>query len=148
VESLKKTAESLSQRITLLRNELRDHNYRYYTLDRPQITDAEYDRLLRELESLESELGEPVSDDSPTRIVGAPPSTTFTSRRHGEALLSLANAFDDDEVEAFVRRATESLGNSELSFIADPKIDGLAVNLRYEQGIFKIAATRCDGISG
>ncbi|ATX80679.1 DNA ligase (NAD+) [Mariprofundus aestuarium] len=150
MESSKTTADSedLRQRITLLRNEIRGHNYRYYTLDAPQITDAEYDLLLRELDSLESELGEPVPDDSPTRIVGAPPSATFTSRVHGEPLLSLANAFDEEEVEAFVHRAAEGLGDVELSFISEPKIDGLAVNLRYEQGVLVVAATRGDGISG
>jgi len=150
VESSKTTAESddLRQRITLLRNELREHNYRYYTLDAPLITDGEYDLLLRELESLEAELGEPVPDDSPTRIVGAPASQTFVSRKHGEPLLSLANAFDEKEVEAFVRRAVEGLGDEELSFISEPKIDGLAVNLRYEQGVLVVAATRGDGISG
>lgn len=150
MESLKTTAESevIDQRITLLRNELREHNYRYYTLDAPQITDAEYDRLLRELESLETESGAAVPDDSPTRIVGAPPSTTFTSRKHGESLLSLANAFDEAEIAAFVSRAVDGLGRDDFTFIAEPKVDGLAVNLRYEQGALTIAATRGDGISG
>ena len=150
MESLKTTAESeaLDQRITHLRNEIREHNYCYYTLDAPQITDAEYDRLLRELESLEAESGTPVPDDSPSRIVGAPPSTTFTSRQHGESLLSLANAFENSEIEAFVSRAAEGLGREGLSFIAEPKVDGLAVNLRYESGVLTVAATRGDGISG
>ena len=150
MESQKATAEtaSLPQRIELLRTEIRQHNYRYYTLDAPQITDGEYDLLLRQLESLETELGEPVPDDSPTRIVGAPPSATFSSRKHGEPLLSLANAFSDEEVAAFVRRAIEGLGDAEPLFICEPKIDGLAVNLRYEQGLLTVAATRGDGVSG
>ncbi|WP_100266414.1 NAD-dependent DNA ligase LigA [Mariprofundus ferrinatatus] len=141
-------SESLRQRITYLRNEIREHNYRYYTLDAPLISDSEYDQLLRELERLEAELGEPVPEDSPTRIVGAPPSETFKSRQHGEPLLSLANAFSADEVSAFVRRAEEGVGTSDLSFIAEPKVDGLAVNLRYEQGLLTIASTRGDGVSG
>jgi DNA ligase (NAD+) len=139
---------ALPQRINSLRIELKEHNYRYYTLDAPLIPDAEYDRLLRQLETLETELGEPVPQDSPTQTIGAIPSHTFTHRKHGEPLLSLANAFDEEEVEAFTRRIGEGLGGERLSFIIEPKIDGLAVNLRYEQGVLTIAATRGDGTSG
>ena len=139
---------TLTARIEHLRSQLREHNYRYYILDAPVISDAEYDRLLRELESLEAELGEPVPADSPTRTVGAPPSQVFTTRTHGEALLSLANAFSADEAEAFVRRIGETLPATTLSFIVEPKVDGLAVNLRYEQGSLTIAATRGDGTTG
>ncbi|EAU55362.1 NAD-dependent DNA ligase LigA [Mariprofundus ferrooxydans] len=139
---------TLTARIEHLRSQLREHNYRYYILDAPVISDAEYDRLLRELESLEAELGEPVPADSPTRTVGAPPSQVFTTRTHGEALLSLANAFSAGEVEAFVRRIGETLPATTLSFIVEPKVDGLAVNLRYEQGSLTIAATRGDGTTG
>ncbi|WP_018295057.1 NAD-dependent DNA ligase LigA [Mariprofundus ferrooxydans] len=139
---------TLTARIEHLRSQLREHNYRYYILDAPVISDAEYDRLLRELESLEAELGEPVPADSPTRTVGAPPSQVFTTRTHGEALLSLANAFSADEADAFVRRIGETLPATTLSFIVEPKVDGLAVNLRYEQGSLTIAATRGDGTTG
>jgi len=139
---------ALPQRINSLRTELTEHNYRYYTLDAPVIPDAEYDHLLRQLETLETELGEPVPQDSPTQTVGAIPSQTFTARKHGEPLLSLANAFDVEEVEAFARRIGEGTGEEKLSFIVEPKIDGLAVNLRYEQGILTVAATRGDGTSG
>ena len=100
---------ALLQRINSLRTELKEHNYRYYTLDAPVIPDAEYDRLLRQLETLETELGESVPQDSPTQTIGAIPSQTFTAREHGEPLLSLANAFDEEEVEAFVRRIGEGL---------------------------------------
>jgi len=139
---------TLKQRIDALRIILKEHNYRYYTLDAPVISDAEYDRLLRQLETLESELGEPVPDDSPTRIVGAPPSATFTARQHGEPLLSLANAFDNDEVTQFAQRIQDNMGEDNLRFIVEPKIDGLAVNLRYENGQLTVAATRGDGASG
>jgi DNA ligase (NAD+) len=139
---------ALLQRINSLRTELKEHNYRYYTLDAPVIPDAEYDRLLRQLETLETQLGEPVPHDSPTQTIGAITSQTFTAREHGEPLLSLANAFDEEEVETFVRRIGESTGEANLSFIIEPKIDGLAVNLRYERGVLTVAATRGDGSSG
>jgi DNA ligase (NAD+) len=140
--------QALRQRIDHLRTELNEHNYRYYTLDAPIIPDAEYDRLLRELATLETELGEPVPPDSPTQTVGAIPSRTFAARQHGEPLLSLANAFDTEEVEAFVRRISEGLAQEKPGFIIEPKIDGLAVNLRYERGVLAVAATRGDGASG
>jgi len=142
------TVEALKQRVEVLRTQLREHNYRYYILDAPQITDAEYDRLLRELVSLEEGLGEPAPADSPTQTVGAPVSSTFAPRVHGEPLLSLANAFEDDEVQAFVRRVCEGVGAESPRFIIEPKVDGLAVNLRYEQGQLSIAATRGDGTTG
>ncbi len=141
----------LQQQIEALRNTLREHNYRYYRLDAPSIPDAEYDRLLRQLEVLEAELGELIPDDSPSQMVGAMPSSTFTARQHGEQLLSLANAFDAEEVEAFVQRSREGLGietDEQLQFIVEPKIDGLAVNLRYDSGVLSIAATRGDGTMG
>lgn len=143
----------LRRQVDALRQSLKEHNYRYYTLDAPVISDAEYDRLLRQLETLEEQLGEPVPDDSPTRIVGALPSQAFVSRQHGLPLLSLANAFDESEVEAFVRRIVELIGDEQgvdnnLQFVIEPKIDGLAVNLRYEHGHLVMAATRGDGKSG
>jgi len=140
------------QNIEALRNTLKEHNYRYYRLDAPLIPDAEYDRLLRQLEAWEAELGEPVPADSPSQTVGAMPSQTFAARQHGEQLLSLANAFDAEEVEAFVERNREGLGlgldEQPLQFIIEPKVDGLAVNLRYELGVLRIAATRGDGTTG
>ena len=141
-------SDTASARIAALRAELKEHNYRYYVLDAPVIKDDEYDRLLRELEKLETRLGEPVPADSPTRTVGAPPSTVFTPRRHAVPLLSLANAFSDEEVLAFDKRLRELLGDTPLSYIAEPKIDGLAINLRYERGHLTVAATRGDGRSG
>jgi len=138
----------LNSRIAALRADLKEHNYRYYTLDAPVISDVEYDGLLRELEGLEAELGEPIPADSPTQIVGAPPSSVFTSRTHAMPLLSLANAFSEDEVVAFDKRLRNLLGATSFSYIAEPKIDGLAINLRYEHGHLVIAATRGDGKSG
>jgi len=145
------------QSIEALRISLKEHNYRYYTLSAPTIPDAEYDRLLRQLERLESELGEEIPSDSPTQTVGAIPSQTFTARQHAEPLLSLANAFNAEEVEAFIQRIDDALGSESRErnahkhnpqFIIEPKIDGLAVNLRYEKGRLTIAATRGDGTAG
>ncbi len=136
------------ERINDLRQLLKTYNYYYYVLDQPTVSDVEYDRLLRELEQLEQASDAPIPADSPTQTVGAPPSTAFTSVAHGTPLLSLANAFDNDEIKAFMQRATARLGMPPKGIIAEPKIDGLAVNLRYEQGFLMQAATRGDGQNG
>jgi len=141
-------SSALQTRIAALRVELKEHNYLYYTLDAPLIADAEYDEKLRELQALEAESGEPVPADSPTQVVGSPPSETFTAREHGIALLSLANAFSADELRDFDRRLRQLLDDTPFSYIAEPKIDGLAINLRYEQGVLTVAATRGDGRTG
>ena len=142
------TYTALKQRIEALRIELKEHNYRYYTLDAPQIPDAEYDRLLRQLEALEAELGEPVLADSPTQFVGAPPSSTFKPRKHGEPLLSIKDIFDDGAVTTFIHDCEKKLNAKQLQFIVEPKIDGLAVNLHYVKGELSVAATRGDGKTG
>jgi len=147
-EQARPAEQQLRDRVEKLRNELKEHNYRYYTLDAPVITDAEYDRLLRELEQLEGELGEPVPVDSPTRTVGAPPSHVFEPREHLQPLLSLANAFSDEEIFEFDRRLRQIAGDTPFNYIAEPKIDGLAINLRYENGSLVTAATRGDGMAG
>jgi len=138
----------LKKRIEQLRTRLTEHNHRYYILDAPVIPDAGYDRLLRELQQLEAELGEPVPPDSPTQTIGAPPSTSFESRRHGQLLLSLANAFSDDEIRDFDRRVAQGLDGDAYTYIAEPKIDGLAMNLTYVDGHLQHAATRGDGETG
>ncbi|MDX8412118.1 MAG: NAD-dependent DNA ligase LigA [Mariprofundaceae bacterium] len=131
-----------------LRAQLRDHNYRYYVLDDPVISDAEYDALLRQLDQAEQASGLPVPEDSPTLLIGAQPSTAFTPRQHGEPMLSLANAFSDDEMLAFDKRIRQALEDRFFSYIAEPKIDGLAVNLCYRDGHLDYAATRGDGVTG
>ena len=139
---------NIRQRINRLRTELAEHNHRYYILDAPVIADAEYDKLLHELQQLETELGESVPPDSPTQTVGAPPSTSFEPRRHGLPLLSLANAFSDDEMRDFDRRVAQGLDGASFTYIAEPKIDGLAMNLTYIDGRLQHAATRGDGETG
>lgn len=133
-----------------LRGAIDDANYRYYVLDDPSIPDAEYDRLMRELEALEAEHPELATADSPTRRVGARASGGFAEVQHALPMLSLSNAFTDDEAAAFVRRIAQTLGRdeSELVFSAEPKLDGLAISLRYEAGTFVQGATRGDGAVG
>lgn len=136
-------------RVRTLRNQIEHHNYRYYVLDDPEITDAEYDRLLRELLSLEMAYPELVTEDSPTQRVGAKPVSGFREVRHRVPMLSLDNCFDEDELRAFDRRVHERLAVRQMiEYVAEPKLDGLAVNLRYEAGRLIQAATRGDGLTG
>ncbi|HET7162776.1 MAG TPA: NAD-dependent DNA ligase LigA, partial [Rhodanobacteraceae bacterium] len=144
------TSRDANGRATALRQAIDDANYRYYVLDDPSISDAEYDRLMRELEALESEYPELATPDSPTRRVGARTSGGFAQVQHALPMLSLSNAFTDEEVKAFVRRIAQTLGHAEqqLVFSAEPKLDGLAISLRYESGAFVQGATRGDGAVG
>ena len=141
-------AQTAADRIDALRRQIDDANYRYYVLDDPSIPDAEYDRLLRELEALESAHPELASPDSPTQRVGTAPSGAFKPVRHAVPMLSLGNAFSDEEVADFVRRIEQKLGRGALVFSGEPKLDGLAINLRYEHGRFVQGATRGDGATG
>ena len=135
-------------RIAELRRQLEDANYRYYVLDDAEIADAEYDRLLRDLEALETAHPELASPDSPTQRVGATPSGAFEQVHHGLPMLSLGNAFSDEEVADFVRRIAERLDRVQPVFSAEPKLDGLAISLRYQRGRFVQGATRGDGATG
>lgn len=139
---------SAVQRAAELRARLDDASHRYHVLDAPDIPDAEYDAMLRELEALEAAHPELVTPDSPTQRVGAAPSREFASVRHAIPMLSLANAFSDAEVQDFARRIRERLGRDDLEFSLEPKFDGLAISLRYENGVFVQGATRGDGESG
>lgn len=131
-----------------LRAQIEDANYRYHVLDDPAIADAEYDALLRELEAIEDAHPELASPDSPTRRVGARVSGGFAQVRHALPMLSLSNAFSDEEVAAFVRRIEQTVGTNELTFSVEPKLDGLAISLRYKDGVFVQGATRGDGAVG
>jgi DNA ligase (NAD+) len=135
-------------RIADLRRQLEDANHRYHVLDEPNIPDAEYDRLLRELDELEAAHPELVTADSPTQRVGNAPAGKFAEVRHAIPMLSLGNAFSDEEVEDFVRRIADKLKRPTLLFSAEPKLDGLAISLRYEGGAFVQGATRGDGATG
>ena len=136
--------------IVRLREQLENHNYRYYILDNPEIPDASYDRLLRELQALEKSHPEFASSDSPTRKVGSSIEKTFTEVVHKVPMRSLANAFEVEELENFDRRVRElvELESGEVEYVAEVKLDGLAVSLRYENGWLVQAATRGDGNKG
>lgn len=132
-----------------LREELRGHGYRYYVLNEPAISDAEYDALLQELRDLEAEYPDLITPDSPTQRVGAPPAEGFERVAHPEPVLSLSNAFDIDELRAWyerIRRLNEEV--DQASFTVEPKLDGLTVVLHYEAGLFTLGATRGDGEYG
>src|SRR5512139_1970614 len=143
------TKREIAKRIEELRAAIEHHNYRYYVLDDPEISDAAYDRLLRELQDLEA--AHPELDDpaSPTRRVGAPPATAFAPVRHRLPMLSLQNAFTAEEFLEFDRRVRRFLAREEpLRYVLEPKLDGLAVEVVYEGGRFASGSTRGDGTTG
>ncbi|MDO7952635.1 NAD-dependent DNA ligase LigA [Xanthomonas euvesicatoria pv. eucalypti] len=137
-----------AQRIDALRRRIEDANYRYHVLDEPQMADADYDKLMRELEALERAHPELASADSPTQRVGHLAASRFAEVRHALPMLSLGNAFSEEEVTEFVRRISERLEVKQPLFSAEPKLDGLAISLRYENGEFVQGATRGDGATG
>ena len=142
-------SESSKAEVARLRQELAEHNHHYYVLDAPVITDQAYDRLLRRLQQLEAEFPELVTADSPTQRVGSEPASHFETVTHEVPMLSLDNAFDDEELFSFDRRLRDKLErDSALGYCAEPKLDGLAVSLLYEAGNLLRAATRGDGRSG
>jgi DNA ligase (NAD+) len=142
------TPSAIAARAAELRAAIEQHNYRYHVLDQPAVPDAEYDRLFRELQDIEQAHPELLTPDSPTRRVGAAPLAGFAEVRHATPMLSLNNAFAREEVEAFDRRVREALGADAIEYAAEPKFDGLAVSLVFEQGVLMSGATRGDGSSG
>lgn len=139
---------SIRDRVSGLRAALNEHNRRYHVLDEPTISDAEYDRLFRELLDLEEQYPELDAPDSPTRRAGAPPLKAFAAVEHDVAMLSLSNAFDESEVFAFDKRIRDKADIEHVHYMAEPKLDGLAVSLLYERGILVRGATRGDGGTG
>ena len=139
---------SVESRIAELRRELDEHSYRYHVLDDPIVPDAEYDRLFRELVKLEEDHPELRTTDSPTQRVGGSPLSEFAEVTHEIPMLSLDNAFSDEDVAAFDKRVRERLDVAEIRYAAEVKLDGLAISLLYEQGKLVRAATRGDGATG
>jgi DNA ligase (NAD+) len=139
----------IEQRARWLREQLNYHNYRYYVLDDPEIPDIEYDRLLRELQFLESQHSNLVIPDSPTQRVGAAPVKAFGEVQHVLPMLSLANAFSEAELRAFDKRMRDALDTSDsVEYTAEPKLDGLAISLLYQNGLLVRGATRGNGVKG
>ncbi|HNQ64837.1 MAG TPA: NAD-dependent DNA ligase LigA [Smithella sp.] len=136
------------KRIIDLRKTIEYHNRRYYQQDSPEISDAEYDRLMRELQDLENRYPEAFSPSSPSQRVGAAPLSKFAPFHHPSPMFSLANAFSEGEIIEFDQRLKRLAGVNDIGYIAEPKLDGLAVNLIYENGVFKQGATRGDGTTG
>jgi len=137
------------EKIPQLRSQLQYHNYRYYVLDDPEITDAEYDLLLRELEHLEREHPELITPDSPTQRVGAQPAEAFGAVVHSVPMLSLANAMNEEELLEFDARVKRLLATgTDVEYVVEPKLDGLAIELVYENGKFTVGSTRGDGNTG
>ncbi|MBI4006314.1 MAG: NAD-dependent DNA ligase LigA [Gammaproteobacteria bacterium] len=140
--------KDIAKRSAELRNLINQHNYRYYVLDDPSIPDAEYDRLLSELAALEKEYPGLVTPDSPTQRVGAKPLDVFSEVKHAVPMLSLANAFDKEDMDAFDRRVRERLNINIVEYAAETKLDGVAISLLFENGVFVQGATRGDGETG
>ena len=140
--------ENPAARAEELRAQLRDASHRYYVLDAPTLSDAEYDRLFRELEQLEADHPDLITPDSPTRRVGAAPSEKFAKVTHRRQMMSLANAMTEDEFLEFDARVHRLFGDEPLRYVVEPKLDGLAVTLRYENGRLVQGATRGDGLTG
>ncbi len=147
----KLTLEEAKKEIERLREEIRYHDYRYYVLNDPVITDAEYDRLFRRLQELEEQFPELVTPDSPTQRVGGAPLPEFRKVRHRVPMLSIQDAFNDEEILEFDRRVKRQLGlplDADIEYTIEPKMDGLAASLIYENGVFTLGATRGDGFEG
>ncbi|MCW9031944.1 MAG: NAD-dependent DNA ligase LigA [Gammaproteobacteria bacterium] len=142
------SSKQIQQRLNALRDEINAHNYLYYVLDNPEIPDSEYDRLLGELSDLEQQYPEFITADSPTQRVGSTPLDSFAEVKHEIPMLSLGNAFSDQDMEDFDRRVREAVNKDNVDYAAEPKLDGLAISLLYKDGILVRAATRGDGRTG
>lgn len=142
-------ASAALTRLDTLRQQLQEYSYRYYVLDDSPLPDAEYDRLFRELQALEAQYPDQITPDSPTQRVGGEPLSTFPEVRHAVPMLSLSNAFSDEELAQFVDRIEREVGGTDhMEFCCEPKLDGLAVALIYENGQLVQGATRGDGMTG
>lgn len=141
-------AATIAKQVETLREELRRHEYLYYVLDEPEISDVKFDRMLEELKKLEAEHPELVTLDSPTQRVGGAPRKGFETRKHSPAMLSLDNTYSMEELEDFDRRVRELSGRDQVDYVAEHKFDGLSISLVYEGGLFARGVTRGDGTTG
>ncbi|MBV8476279.1 MAG: NAD-dependent DNA ligase LigA, partial [Acidobacteria bacterium] len=141
-------AQDIQQKIDRLREKIRYHEHRYYVLDAPEISDAEFDRLMRELNELEAEHPELIRPDSPTQRVGGKPREGFLKVRHSSPMLSLDNTYNEDELRAWERRVHELSGRKDVEYVCELKLDGMSLALHYENGHLVRGLTRGDGTSG
>jgi DNA ligase (NAD+) len=141
-------SSSIQKNIDLLRREILDHDYRYYALAQPVISDEDYDALMRRLHDIERQHPELITPDSPTQRVGGKITKQFAAVTHSVPMLSLSNTYSEEEVIDFDRRVRETLNNETYQYVCELKFDGIAISLRYENGIFVEGATRGDGIQG
>ena len=141
-------AKAIEKEIEKLRNDIRYHEYRYYVLDNPEISDFEFDKLMRRLQKLEAQNPELVTPDSPTQRVGGQPAEEFPKLRHSLPMLSLDNTYSVDELKDFDRRVRELSGRSKIEYVGELKLDGLSMALTYEDGVLTHGVTRGDGVEG
>lgn len=136
--------DEIKEHMAKLKDKIRQYDYHYYVLDDPLVPDVEYDRCFRALLDLETKHPELLTADSPTQRVGGTPADAFAPVTHRQPMLSLSNVFSEDELQAFIKRVTEKLDEPvlQLVFTCEPKLDGLAVNITYENGVLVYAATR------
>src|SRR5436309_8323317 len=146
--SAKTSASDLRKEAEALRETIRHHEYQYYVLDRPEISDAEYDSLVRQLQSIEEQHPELTTPDSPTQRVGGKAREGFQKVAHSSAMLSLDNALDESELRAFDARVRDLLGGAEYRYVAELKMDGLSMAAHYRSGCLQQAITRGDGEVG
>ncbi len=144
----KSQLSTFESRILELRALIARYDYEYYVLDTPSVPDSEYDKIYRELQELEQQHPSLITPDSPTQRVSGSAVNAFNSITHRQAMLSLNNAFEDSELVAFDKRISEALGIAEVTYAVEPKFDGLAITLTYENGVFTQGATRGDGYTG
>lgn len=145
---INRMSQSLEGRIAALREQLHRHNYLYHVLDKPEITDRQFDQLMAELIELETKLGAPVPNDSPSQRVGGAPVSAFQTVEHAVPMYSIDNTYSEDELREWDARVRKGLDGDEPSYVCEPKVDGVAISLRYEKGVFVQALTRGDGRRG
>jgi len=137
-----------ARQVEKLREDLRRHEYLYYVLDEPKISDLKFDRMMEELQKLEAAHPELVTPDSPTQRVGGAPRKGFETRRHSPAMMSLDNTYSMEELDEFDRRVRELAGREKIDYVTEHKFDGLSISLLYEGGVLTRGVTRGDGTTG
>src|SRR5215470_7405674 len=145
---MKANRKHIDNDIEPLRDKIRHHEYRYYVLDDPEVSDADFDRLMNELKKLEAEHPELVTPDSPTQRVGGKPREGFVKIKHSTPMLSLDNAYSEEELRNWERRVHELSGRKDIEYVCELKLDGMSLALRYEDGRLVRGITRGDGITG